>query len=646
MCGICGIVNSDGQPVSLATLGAMVDVMLHRGPDGHGVRYWPQDALQVGLGHTRLKIIDLSDAAAQPMSNDDGSVGLVFNGEIYNYRQLRSQLQARGVSFHTTSDTEVILRLYELEGEAGVGQLDGMFAIAIWDGRRQQLVLARDRMGKKPLFFCSGVATFAFASEIKALLQHPAISVEINQEMLPAFFMFGYVPTPHTLYRNIQKLPPGSLLIVKADGRFQIRRYWSMPSLTASQQLHLSEAEAIRRLRELFDAAVRRRLIADVPLGAFLSGGLDSSIVVARMSRLMADPVRTFSIGFSGDKRFDETQYARLVARRFKTIHTEFIVEPSAIDVIDQLVWYHDGPFGDSSAVPTFLLSRLTRQHVTVALNGDGGDELFAGYLRFFWALAAERTPLWLRRSVQGWLAGLPDGAGQRSLWYRMRKFTDAASLPFFERYHRWVSIFYDDLPQLLPGWRSHEEGSNPLALVQSVTTATEGRSPLSRLLALNVHTYLLDDLLVKMDRCSMGNGLEARSPFLDTALIEFVASLPDGFKLRGRQTKYLLRKAYADDLPPAILTRAKQGFGAPFGTWFRTDLGDYLSDVLFAADARFTSFLDRAYVRTLVEEHRRGFRDHSLRLWSVLTFESWLRQLPSWKKPVVARSSVAMERT
>lgn len=643
MCGICGIVNFDGQPASMPVLGAMVDVMIHRGPDGHDVRRQKQaGALQVGLGHARLKIIDLSDAAAQPMNNEDGSVGLVFNGEIYNYRELRRQLQAGGASFRTASDTEVILRLYESEGEGCIAKLDGMFAIAIWDARKQQLVLARDRVGKKPLFYYNSSASFIFGSEVKSLLQHPAISADIDPSVLPEFFMFGYVPAPATFYRNIRQLPPGSVLVVRAGKPPQMRRYWSLPVPAESQKQHLSEAEAVKRMRELIDSAVQRRLVADVPLGAFLSGGVDSSIVVATMSRLTSDPVRTFSIGFSGDKRFDETHYARLVAQRFKTVHTEFVVEPSAIDLIDRLVWHHDGPFADSSAVPTFILSRLTRQHVTVALNGDGGDELFAGYPRFYWALVAERVPLWLRRSVRGLLASMPDWGGQKSLLYRLRKFTDAASLPFLERYHRWVSVFYEDLPRLLTGYPQGNRVSDTLASVEGAIPASEGCSLLDKLLALNFNTYLLDDLLVKMDRCSMGNSLEARSPFLDTALIEFVASLPDALKLRGRRTKYLLRKAYADELPPVTLTRGKQGFGAPFGTWFRNDLGDYLSDTLLAPDARFGAYLQRSYVRKLVEEHRRGFRDHGLRLWSVLTFESWLRQLPSWKRSAAVQASIA----
>ncbi len=642
MCGICGIVNFEPQPLSTQVLHAMTATLAHRGPDDQGVQVFQSHQLQIGLGHTRLKIIDLSAAASQPMRSEDGAVALVFNGEIYNYRELRASLEARGVRFRTTSDTEVILRLYETAGERCVEQLDGMFAFAVWDGRREQLLIARDRVGKKPLFYYADAARFAFASEIKALAQHPDIPLEVDPASFPAFFMYGYVPTPATFYRHIWKLPPGHRLLMGADRRVRLEEYWSLPAPTPSPRHVLSEEDAIRRLRELLTAAVHRRLIADVPLGAFLSGGIDSSIIVGLMSQLTDEPVRTFSIGFSGDRRFDETRYARLVAERFHTIHTEFVVEPSSIRLIEELVWHHDGPFGDSSAVPTYLLSRLTRQHVTVALNGDGGDELFAGYPRFYATMLSERMPMWVRQRLGRLLQRLPDRDGHPSISHRLRKLGDSLDLPFAERFTRWSSVCFRDLPFLFAEQQDGEAIRQPLAALHPHLERCRDASPLTQLLYLNFRMYLLDDLLVKMDRCSMAHGLEARSPFLDRDLIEFMATLPDHQKLRGTRTKVLLRRAYADFLPSSILTRGKQGFGAPFGTWFRGELGTYLSDILLSPTARFRTYLHAPYVRQLVEEHQQGIRDHSLRLWSLLTFETWLQQLPSWRRPALEPTHVA----
>ena len=643
MCGIAGVVQFDGQPVDEHVLRRMCAVLAHRGPEGQGCRRLAGSCISVGLAHTRLKIIDLSDQAAQPMANDDGSISLTFNGEIYNYRELRSSLEARGVAFRTSSDTEVLLRLYEAEGEECLQRLEGMFAFAVWDGRRNRLLLARDRAGKKPLYYAANPARLVFASEIKALLQHPGISPDVDDDALPALFLFGYVPTPGTCYRGLRALPPGHLLTADAEGRVGIQEYWDAPVRAGGAGRSPSEAEAEATVRELLTASVRRRLISDVPLGAFLSGGLDSSIVVGLMSRLMREPVRTFSIGFAGDAHFDETAYARLVSRHFGTTHTEFIVQPSAVELVERLVWHHDGPFGDSSAVPTYLLARLTRQHVTVALNGDGGDELFAGYLRFYATVVTERVPAWARRAASAVLAGLPATGDYRSLARRMQKFAGSAALPFIERFSRWNAVFYEDLPRLLPqcrepgaSERTVQRGDSRAAIRVLERLAPHLRrcgsaSALSQLLYLNMKTYLLDDLLVKMDRCSMAHALETRSPFLDRELVEYAAGLPDHMKVRWGRTKIMLRRAFADLLPPQILRRGKMGFGVPLQRWFRGELRDYLRDLLLAPDSRLRAHVDQGYVRTLVEDHAAGRADHASRLWMLLTFEVWLRQLPSW---------------
>ncbi len=630
MCGIVGMVHFDGQPVERHLLSRMTDALAHRGPDARGLRMISGGAAHVGLGHTRLKIVDLSDAAGQPMANADGSVSIVFNGEIYNFKDLRASLQARGYRFSTSSDTEVLLRLYEAEGERCVQSLDGMFAFAIWDQRQGCLLLVRDRVGKKPLFYAATPAQIVFASEIKALLRHPSVAPEVNAEALPALFLYGYVPTPQTCYRGIHKLPPGHLLRMNADGRVRIEAYWDLP-LSPPTGRAPTEAQAAARVRELVTRAVRRRLMADVPVGAFLSGGLDSSIIVGVMSRLLREPVRTFSIGFAGDPRFDETAYARLAARRFGTTHTEFVAEPSSVELVERLVWHHDGPFADSSAIPTYLLARLTREHVTVALNGDGGDELFAGYLRFAATLVSERVPAWARGWAARLCAGRPESARHRSLLRRVQKFAGSAALPFAERFTRWVSVFYDDLPRLLdepstPGARAGV--TPPPAALAPFLARSAAASPLTQLLSLNLKTYLLDDLLVKMDRCSMAHGVEARSPFLDRELLEYVFGLPDRLKLRGGRTKVILRTAFADLLPPEILRRGKMGFGVPLRAWFTSDLQGYLQEVLLAPTARLRGYLDQRYVRELCQAHGAGGADYSSRLWLLLTFEMWLRNL------------------
>ncbi|MBI4596956.1 MAG: asparagine synthase (glutamine-hydrolyzing) [Candidatus Omnitrophica bacterium] len=625
MCGIAGVVHFDGRPVASDVLQGMVAALRHRGPEGEGIQSLATGSLRIGLGHARLKIIDLSDAAAQPMGNDDGSIWLVFNGEIYNFRELRASLEQRGHRFRTSSDTEVLLKLYEADGDACVQQLEGMFAFAMWDSRKGQLLLARDRAGKKPLFYRATPTMIAFASEMKALFQHPDIVPEVDTATLPAFFLFGYVPSPATIYQGIQQLPPGQVLIAR-DGHVRLQEYWDAPLPPASSGRAPSEAEAASRVRELLTAAVARRLISDVPLGAFLSGGIDSSIVVGIMSRLCDEPVRTFSIGFAGDPAFDETSYARIVAKRFGTRHTEFIVEPKAIELIDRLVWHHDGPFADSSAIPTYLLAQLTKQHVTVALSGDGGDELFAGYQRFRAVLLSEAIPRWLRTAGASALTRLPAWGHPRSLYRRAQRFAQGTVLPFEHRVNRWVSIFYEDLPQLRLG--ASGGATHPSIACASYLARSRQASALTQLLYVNFKMYLLDDLLVKMDRCSMAHALEARSPFLDRALIEYVCGLPDAMKLRGGATKVILRKAFADLLPPEVLTRGKMGFGVPLHHWFRYELRDFVTDWLLAPNALLRQYLHQPYVRQLVQQHFAGRCDHSHRLWTLLTFEVWLQQL------------------
>jgi len=431
-------------------------------------------------------------------------------------------------------------------------------------------------------------------------------------------------------------------MVVSLDGRLTSEVYWRLQFRggVAGGPPAPSEREAIGAVRDLLTRAVERRLISDVPLGAFLSGGVDSTVVVGLMSQLTGSPVRTFTIGFEGDPAYDETAYAREVAEKFKTEHTEFKVTPSAIDLVDKLIWHHDGPFGDASAIPTYIVSRLTKQNVTVVLNGDGGDEVFAGYTRFAAAVAAERIPRGVRRPLQAMLDVLPFAADDKHILARARRFAQAMNLPLYDRMTRWSSLFFDDLDQLLsPDLLASIPPIRRLEYLDGEREQMDGLSPLGAVLHANFRSYLLDDLLVKVDRSAMANSLEARSPFLDTDLIDYVGGLPDSMKLRGFKTKVILRKAFPDLIPPSVATRSKMGFGVPLGAWFRTDLKDYIRDLLLDSSARYRTFLSAPYVHQLVTRHQAGEANSGLPLWSVLCFELWLRSLPQWTRRGVSAS-------
>jgi len=623
VCGICGYL-SRGGPAEGSTLRAMTATLAHRGPDGEGLHL---DG-PVGLGHRRLSIIDLSEAASEPMTNEDGSLWLVFNGEIYNFRELRRSLEGRH-RFKSQGDGEVILHLYAEKGDAAVAELDGMFAFALWDVRQRRLLLARDRTGKKPLYYHDGPGVFAFASEAKALLAHPGVPHERDPAALPLYLTYGYVPTPGTFYRGIRALPPAHTLAVTEAGTGAPQRYWR--ARFTSDGSGMGDAEAEERFVSLLQTAVERRLVADVPLGAFLSGGLDSSSVVALMARAAGSRVKTFTIGFAGGAEYDERAHARLVAESFATEHTEFVVEPKALDLVDRLVYHHDGPFGDSSAVPTYLLSELTRTRVTVALNGDGGDEVFAGYLRLYGGALSERVPRAAFAALSGLLSLLPEPRDRKHPLRFAKRFAEAGRLPLLERYLRWNAYFTDDLPSLLrPEVASSLDRAALLVSFRSAYAAGAG-STLARLLQLNFETYLLDDLQVKMDRMSMAHGLEARSPFLDTALVEFGASLPDRLRMRLGKGKLLLRRAMQEILPPSILARGKMGFGAPLGAWFRSDLQGFVRERLLDPSSPIFEYLQREAVESVIARHGAARADLSARIWALLTLESWLRQEQGW---------------
>jgi asparagine synthase (glutamine-hydrolysing) len=619
VCGICGELTFDGAPVSAGTIAVMRDRLEHRGPDDKGV--FVSDDGRAGLGFRRLAIIDLSPLGSQPMANEDGAVRVVFNGEIYNFKALRAKLAARGHRFRSQSDTEVLVHLYEDAGPAFVDEIDGMFAIAIWDARAKRLVLARDRAGKKPLYVYQDRTRLVFGSEMKAIFAHPEVKTAIDERQIGPYLTYGYVPHPSTFYRNVRQVDPAGVVVVDASGRMESRRYWHLTFPPEGQERNVDRHTAREQVRELVTSAVQRRLVSDVPLGAFLSAGIDSTIVVGIMSRLMNEPVKTFTIGFDGAPEFDETAAARQVATRFKTEHHEFRVKPSAVDLIDKLIWHHDGPFGDSSAIPTFLVSELTRKHVTVVLTGDGGDELFAGYLRFSAALAADRLPGFTRGLLEAGLSLLPDAPHERHLLARARRFAKFMNLPLLERLVRWNSIFQDDMTSFVQG-----PPVDPLAHVPGAVEASRCASPLNRLLAVNYASYLPDDLLVKTDRCTMASSLEARCPLLDTELAEYAASLPASFKLDGTRTKAILRDAFSDLVPAEIDKRPKTGFGVPLDAWFRGELRDYVRDQLLGSATKSQPYLERGAVGQLIEAHQQGRINAGHRLWTLVCFERWLQ--------------------
>jgi len=628
MCGICGELRFDGAPVDTRALDAMRDRLAHRGPD-HADRY-VAPAGQAGLGFRRLQIIDLSAPANQPMPNEDGLVRAVFNGEIYNYLELRAGLVARGHAFRSRSDTETIVHLYEEQGADCIAALDGMFAIAIWDEQQGRLTLARDRAGKKPLFYHHDGRRILFASEIKAFFGRPDFAGEIDRDAVAPYFLYGYVPGPATFYRGVRQVEPGSVVTIDRDGQLSSRRYWTLSYPPADEVTRTApdRADATARVRELVVAAVKRRLMSDVPLGAFLSGGIDSTVIVGVMRRLGVAPLKTFSIGFEGDEAYDETPVARGIAEGFGTDHTEFRVRPSALDLLDRLIWHHDGAFGDSSAIPTFMVAKLTREHVTVALTGDGGDEVFAGYMRFRAALAADRLPGALRAPLAALLSQLPGGANERHWRSRAGRFGRALGMPLHERVTRWNSYFNDDLEALMG---VAPRSIDRLQHLRGAMGGMSGRSPLNQLLLANFSSYLPDDLLAKVDRCTMANSLEARAPFLDRELMEYVATLPDHYKLDGPRSKAILRDAFADLIPAEVDRRPKSGFGVPLDAWFRGELRSYVHDLLLSPQARYRDYLDAAVVHDTVARHDAGRANEGQRLWALIAFERWLQLLPSF---------------
>ncbi|MDX2137129.1 MAG: asparagine synthase (glutamine-hydrolyzing) [Chloroflexota bacterium] len=649
MCGLCGVLHLDGAPADAAVVERMTGLLLHRGPDQGRVIV---DG-RVALGNRRLAIQDLSPAGALPMQSSDGALTLAYNGEIYNYPALKAQMEAAGERFASHSDAEAILKLYRQRGFEMFTPLRGMFALALWDAPNQQLLLARDRLGEKPLYYYHDAHILAFASEIKALLAHPAVPRQsaFDAHRLALYLAYGYLPAPETAFVGVRALRPGHYLHV-VNGTVREGCYWSPPPNAAPNET--ADVAAHRQhIHEALEDAVRQALISDVPLGAFLSGGLDSSLIVALMRRHSNSSVKTFSIGFEGDHSFDETRFARQVAQHLQTDHTAFTVKPDAVSLLPKLVWHHDQPFGDSSAIPTYLVSKLAREQVTVALTGDGGDELFAGYDRFRAASLVgrvKRLPAPLLHLADALLSGLPEGTRYDNRIKRARRFVRGARLPFLLAYFDWVRLFSGDISQTLlqmdgknavptsgaiQRFRknaihgvhadrvlSHDPAADDYLRRAGAITSGE---TVAALLDVNLQTYLPDDLLIKTDRSSMAASLETRAPFLDHVLVEAAARLPLNLKLNGMTSKWLLKEIAADYLPHDIIHRPKHGFGVPLGAWLRADIAP-VRDILLGHEARQRGLFDITAVARLLDDHADGKRDHAQRLWALLTLEWWHR--------------------
>jgi len=622
MCGIAGMFGPEAAMTPdrrRGVLAEMCQVIEHRGPDDEGFHI--DGGLAIGM--RRLAIIDLF-TGQQPITNEDGSIWIVFNGEIYNFQEIRADLLRRGHTFATGTDTEVIVHLYEDEGERCVERLRGMFAFAIWDKRERKLFVARDRVGVKPLHYCVTGDTFVFASEIKSILQHPQVNREVNLEAVSDFLTFGYVPDPASSFKGIYKLPAGHTLTFK-DGRLTTRCYWDFEyHQNGTSEPARPESYYTERIRELLAESVRLRLISDVPLGAFLSGGIDSSTVVAMMAREMDRPVKTFSIGFT-ESSFDELHYARITAKHFNTEHHEFIVTPDVCNLVEEIIWHHDEPFADVSSIPTYIVSKMAREHVTVILSGDGGDEVFGGYERYLVDRKREvfeRIPGFLRRNLM-----LKASRAIPRATYG-KNFLRNVSLDSDSRYVDSISYFDEDAKRGLLSadvrrWLAGRNSSDSFKQLLSVPTSSER---LDHLLYLDSKTYLPGDILTKVDRMSMAHSIEAREPLLDHKLIEFVQTIPASLKLRGSVGKHILKAAVRGLIPDEIIDRQKQGFGVPIARWFNNELRELLYDTLTDSRTRQRGYFNQSAVGEILDEHRRGRRDNSTHLWGLLTLELWHR--------------------
>jgi asparagine synthase (glutamine-hydrolysing) len=620
MCGICGIFETEhGKQAQRITLKAMADTIHHRGPDDEGF----YSCGGAGLGFRRLSIIDL-EGGHQPLSNEDESIWIIFNGEIYNFQELNDRYLSSGHAFRTRSDTETIVHLYEELGEESFAQLRGMFAIALWDGKRKRLVLARDRLGKKPLFYSWNGRRLVFGSEIKTLWKAGGISREMDLEALSDYFSYQYVPAPKTIYRHVRKLRPAHYLVADQSGIREVP-YWD---ISFNHTRERTEDEWCEEFLDEYRKAIKARLVSDVPLGAFLSGGIDSSSVVALMNEFQS-PVTTCSIGFT-EQRYDEATDARNFASTLGANHHEHIVEPHAIDLISKLAWHYDEPFADSSAVPTYYVSQVARRHVTVALSGDGGDENFAGYRRYKLTLNEDRlrsyVPAGIRKGVFGPLGNLYPKMDWAPRVVRAKStFQSLARASTLDGYFHGISCCPPSLKQQLLGGDIQKQlnGYDSADVMRYYYDRADTTDPLSRIQYVDMKTYLVDDILVKVDRASMANSLEVRCPLLDHKLMELIAQIPSSLKLNNGRGKYIFKKSLERVLPRETLTRAKKGFSVPVAEWFRGELKSFAHEAIFQGQ---DGVLNSEFLGKCWKQHQNGQRDWSALLWTVLMFKTWQR--------------------
>jgi len=626
MCGFCGILEfGSGSIITEELLKKMCAVLQHRGPDDQGIYIKRKDGVRLGLGHRRLAVIDLN-TGRQPISNEDDTIWVAYNGEIYNFMELREGLEKKGHRFKTRTDTEVIVHLYEEHGTGFVRFLRGMFGIALWDEKEERLVLVRDRIGKKPVCYALAPGRLIFASEIKSILEVPGISREVNLTAMHHFLTYQYVPSPISIFRGISKLPAAHMLVWE-KGSAKVEKYWE---LDYGAKIKISPAEAQERIIGEFRESTKMRLVSDVPLGAFLSGGIDSSAVVAMMSELMPKPVKTFSIGFE-EQDFSELKYARMVSKMYGTDHKELIVKsPNVPELLPKLVWYYNEPYADSSAIPTYCVSKMTREHVTVALNGDGGDENFAGYPRYQQRKLVD-TVAGLYNILPGfkknWISRIAGSQASRSAFWRKVKWAAQASgMSPERRYARFMTVFPNDYKEKLYSDTLKKElaGMDSIDLLADACSRVKADNIVERIIGSDIITYLPDCLCVKMDIAASANSLETRAPLLDHRFMEFTASLPPGFKLNGFTTKYVFKKALEKYLPKEVLYRKKMGFGVPITHWFKKDLKDYARGILLGESAKRRGYFRTEYVKQLLDEHASGTADHTTRIWALLNLELW----------------------
>jgi len=620
MCGIAGFTRFFDATGDVSSLARMGDKIAHRGPDAHGE--YLDDG--VGLCHRRLSIIDLSTVGNQPMFSEDGNLVIVFNGEIYNYLELREDLEKKGYEFKSKTDTEVILALYQFEGFRCLDKLFGMFAIALWDKQKQELFLARDRLGKKPLYYYHNQKKFVFASEIKSILEIEAVPKEIRHDAIYDFFVYQYVPESKSIFKNIDKLKPGHYLTINKNG-IDIKQYWDV---TFQDQSASSEDEIAEGLLDVIDVCTKQRMISDVPLGAFLSGGVDSSGVVALMANHSEKPVVTCSIGFDS-KKYDEVKYARQVADQYHTTHHELTVKENILDHLEHVVGYFDEPFADQSLVPTYFVSQLAKTKVTVALAGDGGDESFAGYSKY----SVDQIENNLRNKVPRFIREnlLPPFVNplQHSNVHAFKRagtLLNAMSKCPAEGFYLTNTFMTDAMWNRLANdsLKRDVDGYHPSTLSIDFYNAADADDHLSRVLYTDIKTYLVGDILVKVDRMSMANSLEVRAPILDHRVVEYAASIPASLKLRGNEKKYILKKAFERLLPPDILYRKKMGFSVPLAHWLRNELKVVAEEKLFRSENGLSNYFRLTEINNIWLEHQQGIRDHSATLWSLLMFEFW----------------------